>query len=373
MREKLYISVPEPCHEDWNKMTPVEQGRYCGSCKKNVVDFSGSSDEEVIDFFKNYNGSTCGRFSNDQLNRPIEVIEIKKSSSFLKYAAGLLLPAMMIGNRLHAQQRKVKELNEVIVTGNIKRVENKQLTSGLVHTIPKDTFQCKPLKPSSIELLLSGKNSCISKENNYTVSAIVIDESDKTPLVGVSVFLKGSDKATVTDEKGVFALTVSDNNPVLIFKSVGYIQHELPFNKFDNDVQTVKMSPSVKGLVVVGFGVIRKKNKTGTGSIKIQHRTNLMDTLKSSLSVCKIKAYPNPVKTSGSLEISFGNVRAGIYHLQIVNAAGQLFYSFQKQIASKNDTEHIYLNEKMAAGIYFLQITNEKKKLIQTSKIIVQE
>ena len=104
MKEQLCISVPEPCHEDWNKMTPVEQGKHCAVCQKNVVDFTTQDDEEILNFFKNYNGSACGRFTNEQLNRPIEIIELKPASSFLKYAAGLLLPGLMIGSKVNGQK-----------------------------------------------------------------------------------------------------------------------------------------------------------------------------------------------------------------------------------------------------------------------------
>ncbi|MFY7839164.1 MAG: hypothetical protein ACOVP7_02760, partial [Lacibacter sp.] len=56
MLPTFQINIAEPCHENWNKMSPVEQGRFCGSCQKNVIDFTTKSDEEIITFFNNYNG-----------------------------------------------------------------------------------------------------------------------------------------------------------------------------------------------------------------------------------------------------------------------------------------------------------------------------
>lgn len=44
----MKITIPTPCHEDWSKMSPSERGRFCGSCKKEVHDFTGKSDEHVI-------------------------------------------------------------------------------------------------------------------------------------------------------------------------------------------------------------------------------------------------------------------------------------------------------------------------------------
>jgi hypothetical protein len=38
--QKLQISIPEPCHENWHTMTPTQQGRFCNACAKEVVDFS---------------------------------------------------------------------------------------------------------------------------------------------------------------------------------------------------------------------------------------------------------------------------------------------------------------------------------------------
>jgi len=38
--QKLQLSIPEPCHENWHQMTPTEQGRFCNACSKEVVDFS---------------------------------------------------------------------------------------------------------------------------------------------------------------------------------------------------------------------------------------------------------------------------------------------------------------------------------------------
>ncbi len=65
------ISVPEPCHEDWNKMTPDEKGAFCGSCQKSVVDFSNKSPEEIGSILKASAGQkVCGRFKPSQLSRP---------------------------------------------------------------------------------------------------------------------------------------------------------------------------------------------------------------------------------------------------------------------------------------------------------------
>ncbi|GAB2813181.1 hypothetical protein [Ferruginibacter profundus] len=64
------ISIPKPCFEGWDNMTPNEQGRFCTSCAKTVIDFSVMSDEAIQQYFiSNYDKKICGRFKNIQLQR----------------------------------------------------------------------------------------------------------------------------------------------------------------------------------------------------------------------------------------------------------------------------------------------------------------
>lgn len=65
------ISIPKPCHEDWNKMTPDQKGAFCKVCNKSVHDFSRKSAEEVEQILlKEEEGKVCGRFRSDQIVMP---------------------------------------------------------------------------------------------------------------------------------------------------------------------------------------------------------------------------------------------------------------------------------------------------------------
>ncbi|WP_291153851.1 hypothetical protein [Flavobacterium sp. UBA7680] len=69
MERKHKITIPEPCHEDWNKMTPSENGRFCLSCSKTVVDFTSMLPDEIQHFFvQNQSNKICGRFRKSQLD-----------------------------------------------------------------------------------------------------------------------------------------------------------------------------------------------------------------------------------------------------------------------------------------------------------------
>lgn len=69
MEAKFKISIPKPCHEDWDKMTPDETGRFCSVCVKTVVDFTTMLPYEIQHFFiQNQNKSICGRIRKSQLD-----------------------------------------------------------------------------------------------------------------------------------------------------------------------------------------------------------------------------------------------------------------------------------------------------------------
>jgi hypothetical protein len=68
------LSIPEPCTENWAQMSPCEQGRFCNSCQKTVVDFTGYTDAQLVAFFSNpAHVVTCGLYRTKQLNRPLLV------------------------------------------------------------------------------------------------------------------------------------------------------------------------------------------------------------------------------------------------------------------------------------------------------------
>lgn len=77
--DSFKISIPKPCHEDWNKMTPNEQGSFCSKCCKTVIDFTNRSVEEIKNILTEQTGKkVCGRFTNDQLSEnPRSKIDFK--------------------------------------------------------------------------------------------------------------------------------------------------------------------------------------------------------------------------------------------------------------------------------------------------------
>lgn len=94
-KQPIQISILTPCHEDWNKMTPAEQGRFCDSCQKCVIDFTAYTDRQLHDFFNEHSGERiCGKYNATQLNRAIYA-PARKQPSFYKYVAGIGLSLIL--------------------------------------------------------------------------------------------------------------------------------------------------------------------------------------------------------------------------------------------------------------------------------------
>ena len=85
----MKIQIPKPCRENWNEMTPQEQGRHCAKCDKVVQDFSQMRDDQIINKVQS-GGSTCGRFYNWQLQKDIQLplLENPWTSWIKKLAVG---------------------------------------------------------------------------------------------------------------------------------------------------------------------------------------------------------------------------------------------------------------------------------------------
>lgn len=86
----MKISIPQPCHENWQQMTPNEQGRFCASCQKTVVDFTDWTDKMLIDFLLKNKTVTCGRFTNIQLGKEFISHQPRKRLYYIAAAFSLI-------------------------------------------------------------------------------------------------------------------------------------------------------------------------------------------------------------------------------------------------------------------------------------------
>ena len=108
MSKEIYLHIQEPCHENWEGMSPAEQGRFCRSCAKQVIDFSRMADNQILDLLSKAAGNTCGRFTGNQLERPL-LKGTKEIPFFLKpykLVLSSLVPLFIISGNASGQDKK---------------------------------------------------------------------------------------------------------------------------------------------------------------------------------------------------------------------------------------------------------------------------
>lgn len=223
MSKNIQLTIPKPCHENWDAMTPVEKGRFCGSCQKQVVDFSTMSDRQIAEFFKRPStGSVCGRFMSDQLDRDIELP--KKRIPWFRYFFSFALPASLLSLKANSTKAQL---------GKIK-----------VEDIKRDTTKT-PCRPTM---------GIIARPQTFeNTNGKIIDGETKLPLKGVVITLKANNKIIkiVTNKEGAFAIEnqlLSDPAQMEIYLS-GYVTRTISWQYFITnfgDSHTISLWPAIQ-------------------------------------------------------------------------------------------------------------------------------
>ncbi len=95
------------------------------------------------------------------------------------------------------------------------------------------------------------------------VTGTVTDASDGQTLPGVTILIKGTSTGTITDIDGNFTISV-DANEILVFTYIGYESQEIAVQPNTTiGVQLAMSSTMLDELVVIGYGVVKKKDATG--------------------------------------------------------------------------------------------------------------
>ncbi len=136
----------------------------------------------------------------------------------------------------------------------------------------------KTIEETMVLLLSSTDMSFKVMENNLVViaprkelqqRAITGKVTDNTgqPLVGVSIFVKGTTVGTVSDVNGNYTITVPADAEILVFSFVGMISQEISID--DQTNINISMQVDAIGLeevVAIGYGWMKKKDLTGAVS-----------------------------------------------------------------------------------------------------------
>ncbi|HOG05459.1 MAG TPA: TonB-dependent receptor [Paludibacter sp.] len=114
-----------------------------------------------------------------------------------------------------------------------------------------------------IILLFVLLNSLYAASQLQEVTGSVMS-ADEEPLIGASVQIKGTTLGTLTDMSGNFKLAAMDGQ-VFVISYVGFTPQEIVIAKNQPHLRVVlQSSKSLDEVVVVGYGVTRKRDLTGS-------------------------------------------------------------------------------------------------------------
>lgn len=99
------------------------------------------------------------------------------------------------------------------------------------------------------------------------VSGVVTDAQSGDPLIGVTVGVVGANKGAVTDFDGKYSVTVSPTDKQIRFAYTGYSSIVVDINgRSTIDVKLGEDNDVLKEVVIVGYGIQRKSDLTGSVS-----------------------------------------------------------------------------------------------------------
>ena len=97
------------------------------------------------------------------------------------------------------------------------------------------------------------------------ITGIVTGEKN-LPLEGVTVFIKGKNKGTITNEAGKFSLTAATGD-ILVFSFIGYKPREVKVSGTDEINITLMQDVASLGSLVINAGYYKTNRRESTGSI----------------------------------------------------------------------------------------------------------
>jgi hypothetical protein len=87
----LTIQMNTPCNEDWNGMEPTEEGRFCNTCQKAVVNFADLTNQQILNYFLEHPFPVCGRIMKSQRDHHFANSTSKTNRNLSQVAAATTL------------------------------------------------------------------------------------------------------------------------------------------------------------------------------------------------------------------------------------------------------------------------------------------
>ncbi|MEA4935594.1 MAG: SusC/RagA family TonB-linked outer membrane protein [Paludibacter sp.] len=135
----------------------------------------------------------------------------------------------------------------------------------------------KNIKIMLIALLSVFTVSMVVAQSAYVVQGSVIEASDKSPLPGVNVIIKGTNQGVVTDISGHFTIRITkQGKTTLVFSMVGYESKEVEVSQGTTlNITLNETSTMINEVVVTALGINRESKSLGYArqSVEVESMT----------------------------------------------------------------------------------------------------
>ena len=217
-------------------------------------------------------------------------------------------------------------------------------------------FHVQFLKQITFLFFISFYLPTVLTAQTLTVSGQVND-SKNSPVQGISVLVKGTNKGTATDENGRFVLTDVPANGVLVISSTGFATQEYSVKGKSNvNISLAESISNLNEVVVVGYGTQQKKDVTGSVSqvkavqLENENPANVQDLLRGNVPGLSVTSSTS-AKGGGSLMVrGRSSINAGTSPLIVLDG---VIYQGQLADINPNDIATIdVLKDASSAAVY---------------------
>lgn len=202
-----------------------------------------------------------------------------------------------------------------------------------------------------------------TQQNGKTVTGTITDALG--PIAGANVVVKGTTIGSITDMDGHYTIDGVPANSTLVFSYIGYTSQEVRVgNQSAINITLAEDSEALDEVVVVGYGVMKKKDLTGavaqisSGSLrdlKVSHPSEAMAGKLAGVQVQQVGGQPGQaatIRVRGS-----GSITASSSPLYVVD--GYPLGDQNLNAINPNDIESIeVLKDASAAAIYGSRAAN---------------
>jgi TonB-linked SusC/RagA family outer membrane protein len=160
---------------------------------------------------------------------------------------------------------------------------NGNVEDALDKTLSNTNWTYKKVSNNSYVVIPRKPASNAKPKGQLSVSGIVLDENGEA-LIGATVEVKNEKRGTLTNENGQYTLSGISGSAILLFRYIGFETKEVPIEgKQTMNVTLEESEKTLSEVIVIGYGVARKKDLTGSiSSLDGTEITNRQNTQISS-------------------------------------------------------------------------------------------